>query len=258
MKHRDLTDKPIAFFGDIHGHWHFLRSIPKFLPNHYYVFVGDYVDSFSQAVSNQVNCIIQVLDWVDQGKATALIGNHENSYWYESQRASGFKPAMAVHMNYLKERSLKTLKAAIQIDNVLVTHAGLSAPLFNNLPFNNLDDKLTQEMHNKESFVWDIGYCRGGSKTGGGIWWNDFNEEFRPVWGLSQVFGHTHTVRKRRDVQTLGTLRFIEDGPNRSFCIDSLSRGGHFDILTYENSTFRARRFELIDDDYTEVEGFYL
>lgn len=250
MHQAELTEKPIAFFGDIHGHWKFLKEIPTLLPDHYYVFVGDYVDSFTQSVPDQINCLTQVLEWVREGRATALYGNHEMSYWLPDQLCTGYSHAVGALMLPLKCEGLRILQPSLLIDNVLVTHAGLTRELHTRLvqyfPSDlDLDAMIKEEQHNTHGMLYRIGRCRGGRSDYGGIWWCDWSREFQPVPGLHQVFGHSNGTKMPRhfDEETHGNLRMVRFADSRSYNIDSLARGNVWDILTYNQWTFDVQRF---------------
>ena len=66
--------------GDIHGHVDSVEKALAFDGN--VVFVGDYLDSFSQSVDNQILCLKMVLDAIEEepDRVVGLIGNHEMSY----------------------------------------------------------------------------------------------------------------------------------------------------------------------------------
>ena len=99
-------------------------------------------------------------------------------------------------------------------DNVLVTHAGLTRQVFELEPCTiaQLDARLTSWWHDRWSPVHWIGTCRGGSDPVGGTFWCDYNREFEPIPGLTQVFGHTAFGSK-------GEIRRVEDSYNVD-CLD--------------------------------------
>lgn len=250
MKHSDLTTKPIAFLGDIHGHWRFVEKLPELLPEYHWIFVGDFVDSFSQSISDQIKCIVQVLDWVEEGKASSLYGNHELSYWFPEQYCSGYKAATQIHMTHLRERAFKLMKTAMLIDNTLVTHAGLTRRIHDWMirenPEKTILEVIEENQFNTSSPLWGVGKVRGGRQPEGGIWWCDWAEEFEPVPGLNQVFGHSNvnTVPIRYfDEEHEGMLRFVRFANARSYNIDCLARNGLYTILTYDKGQFGKKVF---------------
>lgn len=249
MQQRELTTKPIAFFGDIHGHWDFVKQIPEVLDDHYWVFVGDYMDSFTQRVQLQIACLTQIRDWVFDLKAMAIPGNHDLHYVWRSYRCSGYKPDTQSRMFPYQDLILG-LPHCLLIDNVLVTHAGLTRPLHDKLiqkyPGEPLDQILEVEGNRQDSIVHECGISRGGSAAWGGIYWCDWTAEFDPVPGLHQVFGHSHSPTPPRlfTEETDGNLRFVRFCDSRSYNIDCLGRNGVFDILTYDNYKFGRIRLK--------------
>ena len=249
MQQRELTTKPIAFFGDIHGHWDFVKQITEVLDDHYWVFVGDYMDSFTEKVPRQIACLTQIRDWIFDLKAMAIPGNHDLHYVWRSYRCSGYKPDTQARM-YPYQDFILGLPHCLLIDNVLVTHAGLTRPLHDKLiqkyPGEPIDQILEVEGNRQDSIVHECGIYRGGSAAWGGIYWCDWTAEFDPVPGLHQVFGHSNSVLtpKLFDEEYDGNLRFVRFCDSRSYNIDCLGRNGVFDILTYDNYKFGRIRLK--------------
>jgi len=98
-------------------------------------------------------------------------------------------------------------------EHFIVTHAGIHKdvlPHLDELEFANVDSPL----HN-------IGWARGGRSRAGGIFWCDFNDEFIPIPGVNQIFGHT-AYGGRNGIRTMHT----EDSLN--YCIDCLDHKVEF------------------------------
>lgn len=252
MKQNELTEKPIAFIGDIHGHFDFVKEIPQLLPDCHWVFLGDYVDSFTQSVPSQIATVIEVLIWIKEGRATALLGNHELSYFYDRYRASGYNAATASHLIAFKTQMQQYMKPFLLIDDVLVTHAGLSDQMYmkvQNMHEGSLEEALTELAEYPESPLYAIGTSRGGFSRESGIFWCDWNREFTPVEEYHQVFGHSNVLSVPMNFKQHldGTLRYCDHRGKRSWNVDSLARDGYYDILVYDNGTFSRKRFTTED-----------
>ena len=208
--------------GDIHGH---VISVEMALAMPYnVVFLGDYLDSFSQSVEDQVRCLTMVMDAIDAepDRVVGLFGNHEMSYLVESMQCSGWKQETATHVTHLKERMLNTLKDYYWVGGVLVSHAGVDQELLYQLGIG-LEEYLEAAEFNQ------IGSARGGYAAVGGLYWNDFNMEMKPVDGLPQVVGHTNW-RQQGDDEGVRVKRVWEpiDGDpsiiSEVWCVDNLNR----------------------------------
>ena len=188
--------------GDLHGQ---LRIAQKALEiaekeNWKVIFIGDYLDSFTRSVIDQVETLKIVLSAVDRGHQ-ALIGNHELSYLESWSRCGGWSYATESHVIHLKNEMYAKLQPYIWEGDFLISHAGVSQ-LFLEHYNSTLPDYLAAG-----DFM-QIGRYRGGSYGHGGLYWCDWNQEFEPVEGVPQIVGHTR-----------GNLIRAK---GNSFCIDCL------------------------------------
>jgi hypothetical protein len=181
--------------GDIHGRVDVVKRVLEL--GYPTVFVGDILDSYDRSVDEQIECLDLLLDAPDS--VDVLYGNHELSYLDPVMRCSGYKErthdAVLLRKGLIKDK----FKEHVWLnDDVLVTHAGVSKSVCNEL----------KDVKNylKSPYRKVIGYYRGGLSPCGGMFWCDYNVEFIPIAGLRQVFGHTehahlgenHGIRKRK------------------------------------------------------------
>lgn len=182
-----------TFVGDIHGKVDAVRAALDM--DGQIVFVGDFMDSFDQPAANHRSCLQLVLDAIRAGKAQAIYGNHELSYTMTRvHRSSGWSASgQAIMLSHDAEIRELFRPHLLLADNVLVTHAGLTRQIFEEhaLTVAQLDEYLALWWHDRWSPVHGIGTCRGGNDPVGGTFWCDYNREFEPIPGLTQVFGHT-------------------------------------------------------------------
>lgn len=203
------------FIGDIHGK---VEEVEKALSMEgKKIFVGDFIDSFDHSVEDHKKCYDLVFDAIDKGDARACLGNHELSYFTNHHRCSGWDGKRDFLMQHYRTMILDRFESHILVQpDFLVTHAGLTAQIWDmeQLTLETLPAWLEKSYKDVTSPVHYIGYCRGGSKPFGGIFWATFREDFEPIKGLTQVFGHT---RQKWGIQ----IERAEDGtPN--YCIDCL------------------------------------
>jgi hypothetical protein len=204
----------ITFIGDIHGK---VNAVEKALAlEGRKIFVGDFIDSWNRSPEDHDKCLKLVLEAIEQKEPVeAIYGNHELSYIIPQHRCSGYKYIHEQIMNRYKERIKQAFKPFILLDkDFLVSHAGLTKDLWDNesLTFENLSETLNKWWEDPYSPMHWIGMARGGRSYYGGLFWCDFEREFKHVPGLTQVFGHTRG----------NITRVIEEGEHASFCIDNL------------------------------------
>jgi len=198
-----------VFVGDIHGK---VEQVERALAKEgRKIFVGDFMDSFDRSWESHARCLDLVIGAIEQGEAEAIYGNHELSYLYPHHRCSGWTEQNQHIMLSRRESVEKLFKSHIMIsERFLVSHAGLTEQLWvkKHLDFETLDATLTKWWPRTNSAMHQIGHYRGGFNSVGGMFWCDFKAEFRPIKGLTQVFGHTagDSIRKLGD----------------NFCIDCL------------------------------------
>jgi len=241
-----------VFIGDIHGRFEVLDFVEKQFPEHEKIFVGDFVDAFDRTRAEQLACIKKVLEMIDKGNTKAILGNHELSYLVPREmKCTGYAGTMDALLLPLKNEMWKKFEHYIWMPEhqLLVTHAGLSNYLFKGagLTLDNLEVNLEQWKKEQwyKSFNGWIGRARGGLQPVGGIFWCDFNDEFAPIEGLKQVFGHTNLVDTQQD-HTYG----IREREPKNFCVDCLSRKPEF--LEFDSE---SKKFKILTFDKKEVFG---
>ena len=179
------------------------------------------IDSYDHSTADHRKCFELVFDAIDNGEAEACFGNHELSYLIDRHRCSGWDRDRAALMDDLAIDIHKRFKPAILLrKDFLVSHGGLTNQLWEKegLTLETLPMWLGEAWIDLNSSMHYIGKCRGGWHPFGGLFWATFREDFRPVSGLTQVFGHTRQrdgmqVEYSQDVQPTGALTcwtFIE------------------------------------------------
>ena len=198
-----------VFVGDVHGKSEAVKlALDK---SGHKIFVGDFCDSFDRTIAEHEGCLTLVLDAIDKGEASAIYGNHELSYLMPTvHRCSGYSTSMESMLVPHVKRIKDSFKPFIELgEDWLVTHAGLHPDVAVALP-----ETWEGEFTNPKSPMHWIGRSRGGPHLVGGMFWCDFNDEFKPIEGLNQIFGHsrymTHDIRTRKGKNSI------------NYCIDCL------------------------------------
>ena len=208
-----------TFVGDIHGKVDCVKEALS--RDGQIIFVGDFIDSFDKTLTEHSECFQLVLDACKKGKARAIYGNHELSYLMPSKHQySGYTSARRHLVLQFARGIAEYFEPYILLEpTVLVSHAGLTSKLWldQKLTFDLLPQILDEWWPDHKSPMHYIGQSRGGNDPYGGLFWCDFRQEFYPVPGLTQVFGHTR-----------GTgIRQIEN----SYCIDCLDQEQNFLVM---------------------------
>lgn len=178
--------------GDLHGQVEIVsKALDTGLP---LIFLGDYLDSYTREVVDQIDTLMLVIEAVKTGRAQALLGNHEMSYLDRRMRCSGYRLATQLHVDNIHDVMLKHLNIYIRDDEFLFTHAGVSQRLLTAR-----SQTLKEYLDGNEYF--QVGRARGGSIGAvGGLYWCDWRE-FEPVPGIKQIVGHSrgNTIRQKGD-----------------------------------------------------------
>ena len=103
-------EQPTIVVGDLHGKHKIVDAVLAL--NQPVVFIGDYLDSFCESFDSQIKTITKVLDAVENGKAIALMGNHEMSYLNPDMKSSGYNDSMS-SLLMSDFRNGKTIRSAM-------------------------------------------------------------------------------------------------------------------------------------------------
>jgi len=116
--------------GDIHGRsiWKLIYELEK--PDKM-IFIGDYFDSFDIKGVDQLSNFQDIITFKESGvcEVVLLIGNHDYHYFPEigDTGTSGYQHLLAPSIQYIVDQNRNHLKMAYQIDDMLLTHAGVSS-----------------------------------------------------------------------------------------------------------------------------------
>jgi len=239
---KDILIKPnvkdVVIIPDLHGKVEVIKlalNQTKYFP----VFLGDYLDSFTRTPEEQVEGLQLVLDAITTGRAIGLLGNHELSYLEFSMRASGYELQTneLLESYALKDKIRSLLLPWIEINGFLVSHAGVSLRLLDDLDID-LDQYLDK------NYYPEIGVVRGGFDAVGGLFWCDYRTEFKPINGVKQVFGHT---AYRKPEGNLGII-WKGEGDNISYNCDCLDSSDEL-LVIKQDSTVEIINLMGLDDE---------
>jgi len=224
--------KKLMIIGDLHGRnvWKQFGDIAfllnadddaagyePFVPEYdYYVFDGDYTDSFDITTDDIYNNLVDVIKFkkLYPDNVILLWGNHDVQYALNNPTTptlkyvcSGFRDLAHFDLHELFTNNIDLFQFAFQVDNYIMTHAGIHKGWYK---YNfegdykvmvkhyqlddigdTLADKLNIAFKYKLDCLFDVGHHRGGYKKVGGPLWLDKKLAIKPIDGYHQIVGHT-------------------------------------------------------------------
>lgn len=241
----------MIFVGDLHGKIELLEEILAMGQDT--ILIGDYLDSFSEPINNQIKLVKRIIELKKQDKIEFLLGNHELSYINpRAWKCSGFNPKTRFKLLGFMDDLIKYGLYYYRTGNMLVTHAGVSAQLWDEKVGNiqdiheALDSFIFQIEHargNEYSWLYQCGDARGGNLLPyGGPFWCDWTMEFVPVKGLRQIVGHTaqfgEPIHFKQEI-----IQGLRKSDNGDWCIDCLDLGTARSVLQYQNGKLSPLEF---------------
>lgn len=166
------------------------------------LFLGDYFDTWGDGPAQAAKTAAWLAESVRKRDRVHLVGNHDLPYLFPDVpllRCPGFSEekrlAALPQLDTVRER----LRLAHAEDGWLCSHAGVHDGLFSAgepLPSPEaIADLANGYFARLPEVPWPeifgVGAARGGKQACGGLTWQDWNVEFRPLPGLNQIVGHT-------------------------------------------------------------------
>lgn len=219
----------VLICGDLHTKYNIFDQVKQLSENYdKVVFLGDYVDEWDTPPEASHNLLIGLKEFYEQqpSKVVLLLGNHELSEWQgHNFKCSGWNSITSNYVNDFMFKFHSIFKLAYAEDDILYTHAGITAQWANKYLFTNphIDytqynaDALARELnhslyHKNDNDIDDnifnglseVGYSRGGFGVPSPIW-ADINDLLSDrLIGVTQVVGHTplHTSMHYKSLLT--------------------------------------------------------
>lgn len=227
----------VLFIGDIHGRTGWKTLVNNALLNFVdkIVFLGDYVDSYSESPVRQLYNLKEIVAFKrkkGKDKVTLLLGNHDYAYIHNFYAISGFQPEMANDFKKVFEENKDLFSIAwghfgLNGKYTLATHAGLTLSFYKNwLNKEKEEGDFVRKILNKENIhihealnvlkdkkdlMWKVGSMRGGVGTPGVLWADNQELLKDPYPYINQIYGHT--------AQYSPTINFVDE--YILACIDS-------------------------------------
>lgn len=221
---------------DIHTKWEIAEKyIELYGPQvDHIVCLGDYFDDFNDGPKSNAATAEWIKTHLYDPKFTFLLGNHDQHYSYGDKlhynaQCSGY--TRNKHRAISKVLGIKDwdeFELYRLSGRFLYTHAGYTQYLARQVVKVGRNFKTQIEkarMDVKIRMYNDMiapGYSRGGNEPVGGLLWCDFNDDFKPIPGLCQVFGHTRAAyphMKANFNHKTDTIR--QWGDTKNWCVDT-------------------------------------
>lgn len=232
----------VLSIGDVHGFdtWKNFGDIQNLLDNpkskvydfDYYVFVGDYVDSFTKTNMEILHNLKDIIKFKKNHKDRVILlwGNHDIQYLtsFSEHGCSGFRSEAYFDLHELFRKNRKLFQLAFQIDNYIWTHAGIHRGWYEyQFPYKskNIADDLNAAFEENNNSIFNVGYMRGGRNDVGGPLWADMREtSSKPLKGYHQIVGHTRINELKRVIKDDNTsvtyIDYIEDGGTEPYILE--------------------------------------
>lgn len=251
--------KTTIIIPDVHLRFQLVDRLLKHEQPDEVVYVGDFFDNFGDNPAMNRRQAIWLKAEMKKANRRFCWGNHDIHYAHPVRmvRCSGFSEDKSEAINQiLMPEDWAHFKWFHWVDDWLVSHAGVHPYLIPQAHRDPLDPTwfkgwLEAEAHNadrglielKEHDWFRAGLSRGGRAAVGGLTWCDFNDEFQPINGISQIVGHTPQIPRFLP-------RKIEYNNSTNWCIDTHNKhygwlvDGRLEIKTIPDELMRYRNVE--------------
>ena len=231
--------KKIIVIGDIHGR-NIWREIVNANPDaDYYVFVGDYFDSFDISSTEQIHNFREIIEFKNNNKdrVILLIGNHDIHYTkgcigsYSGFNHNTYYNIFSELSDLVKEESIV---AAFKINNLLFTHAGVTKTWCNNHKINILAD-VVEQLNDHLIFKPQVFMFQYGDKTspyGEAIYQSPL--WVRPTSLLEDAIDYIHIVGHTSSEEIKKNLESENKG---CIVVDVLGNRKYLEIIIKDDNT---------------------
>jgi len=216
----------ITVIGDIHGLTVWQDIVAEENDSDLFVFLGDYLDSFTVKPKDQIDNFEKILSFADSDRVNLLFGNHDYHYLktaiVRGIYYSGFVPSIAWKASNLIEEGMKEglFNLTMKHKDIVLSHAGFSKTWLKNTigkeeyDFTALNN-LFYEQPYRLGFVDNSKYP---DPTG--------NDVFQgPLWirppalskdsiDFRQIVGHTEVTR-----ETIGNIYLNDKLPQNKYIV---------------------------------------
>ena len=217
--------KKILIIGDTHGRniWKTFADISfllaadaesagyaPFEPDYdYYVFLGDYVDSFTESNQTIRENLLDIIKFKTLYPDNVILiwGNHDVFYWRNlpwiklDNWMSGYRPEMHYDLFEIFNTNYDKFQVAFQLDNYIFSHSGIHFGWYHyvftkaikGMGWGDLSvaDQINEAFKIRLDCIFDVDHYRGGhKKVGGPLWCDKRLIDKKPLLNTHQIVGH--------------------------------------------------------------------
>lgn len=200
---------PTFVVPDAHGNHQLVRGLliqerlidengRRFDNSTHVVQLGDLCNCVAPTIHDDLACLQFAQEWFD----VMLIGNHEYAYFGGDFPFDGFWPDPEIKMRLHQLNAREFIKAAHAVDDILITHAGLTPWAMKRLAAPDLSPagiafslNSIWKMDPRDPIFAVEGMARGGRQKEGGVLWADWSEP--KLRKIRQLIGHSVDDRIR-------------------------------------------------------------
>lgn len=217
-------------FSDIH---HRIDWIEAFICDQEFdelIFIGDYLDNWGDSVKDAKNTAKWLKHSLTCPNRIHLMGNHDAPVAFPSIRAyrcSGWTQEKSDAVNSIMTRDdWNKLKLCHFSQGWLMSHAGAHPHIFSHpikgCTIPDIEEQCQKALESSRmgspSHYMMAGRSRGGAMLVGGVIWCDWNDDFQPIEGISQIVGHT-ILKEPTEYSIVGSSNWGIDCNNRYITI---------------------------------------
>jgi hypothetical protein len=209
----------ILVLGDIHG-----QDIWKSInPDDYdkIVFIGDYVDSFTITPHDQLNNLMDIIQFKKDNpdKVILLFGNHDYHYLVDDQRYSGYDPVFAPQFRMVFREHIKLFQMVYEpFGRIYCSHAGITFKWLKTHGITQDKDMMNtinDYLYYKPQIFKFVGSDPYGDTPHNSPIWVRLNSLHNYGIPGTHIVGHTSQINE---------IRVIEGPKNSIYCIDVLPK----------------------------------
>lgn len=223
--------------GDIHGHESWKKIISK-EKDCRFIFLGDYVDSFSIPDITIKENLLEILQFKKENpdNVILLLGNHDYHYLNTKSKYSGFRYSLAKELHeifYNAYYNEKIFNIIFEEDNCIFSHAGITKYWLENVSnVHELSEINDLEKFDFDTLDWNsyMGMSwTGDSISNSPIWVRPSSLDKDKLDGYIQVVGHTIS-KKLLNIN------------NKIYICDCMHMGEYLEIT--KDNTFNTKNFK--------------
>lgn len=174
---------------DIHGRNNWKKF--NFLDYDKVILQGDFLDSYNISPKAQLDNLEEIIASL-LPNSVCLAGNHDFHYLFDWEYYTGYNSSIAIRAKELL--SMMNLKAACEVDDFLITHAGVTKTWYDSIPKHgiSIEDNINLVWEYKPKLFSFNGKDHYGEDITQGPFWVRPRALLKDKLDCKQIVGHTY------------------------------------------------------------------